>query len=191
MLPIRVSFRSRRRERVQLLQKLNHVIPAAGLAAAGTQALAEGARRAELVWAFVEIATTVMLPVSIVQTLRTRRQSATQHSKPQRWPEIASITFQQDQRNVGEMYLVSTEIGHPQRSRWASLNPAITIIASTRMIGRRNGQDSSRIAATGSRVTTVRPTRTSPEISRASSSWPTARWTTTFHQTTRFLSSMP
>lgn len=27
-------------------------------------------------------------------------------------------TFQQDQRNVGEMYLVSTEVGHPQLQAW-------------------------------------------------------------------------
>jgi len=92
MLPIHVPFLSRRQERGQLLQKMNHVIPAAGLAAAGARALAEGTSGLDLALAVVEIVTTAFLAVSIVQTLRARRQPASHHQKPHRidWIDLWS-----------------------------------------------------------------------------------------------------
>lgn len=60
---IHVPFLSRWQGPAQLLQKLNHVIKAVGLAAAGARGPAEGARGADLVLASVEIVTTVLLAV--------------------------------------------------------------------------------------------------------------------------------
>jgi hypothetical protein len=81
MQPIHVPLLSQRQERVQLLQKINHVIPAVGLVTAGAHALAEGARGGDLVLAVVEVGTTILLAASIVQTLRARRQPAAHHDK--------------------------------------------------------------------------------------------------------------
>jgi len=71
-------LRSRRFQRGQFVQKLNHVIPALGLLAAGTQALTEGARGFDLALAVVEIATSAMLVVTVVRGLRVMRHSAAQ-----------------------------------------------------------------------------------------------------------------
>jgi hypothetical protein len=64
---------SRRLQRAQLIQKLNHAIPAMGLLFAATQALAEGARGWDLGLAIVEVVTTVMLAATLFQTIRTVR----------------------------------------------------------------------------------------------------------------------
>ena len=68
---------SRRQERGQFLQKMNHVVPAVGLLTAGVHALTEGARGLDLALAVVEIGTTLMLAASIVKTLRAMRQPGT------------------------------------------------------------------------------------------------------------------
>jgi dipeptidyl-peptidase-4 len=43
-------------------------------------------------------------------------------------------TFQQDQRNVGEMYLVSTEVGHPQLQTWKYPLPGDDIVSMLRRV---------------------------------------------------------
>ncbi len=43
-------------------------------------------------------------------------------------------TFQQDQRNVGEMYLVSTEVGHPQLQAWKYPLPGDDTVAMLRRV---------------------------------------------------------
>lgn len=68
---------SRRQERGQFLQKMNHVVPAVGLLTAGVHALTEGARGLDLALAVVEIGTTLMLAAFIVKTLRAMRQPGT------------------------------------------------------------------------------------------------------------------
>ena len=77
MEPIHVPLLSRRQERGQFLQKMNHVVPAVGLLTAGVHALTEGARGLDLALAVVEIGTTLMLAASIVKTLRAMRQPGT------------------------------------------------------------------------------------------------------------------
>ena len=77
MEPIHVPLLSRRQERGQFLQKMNHVVPAVGLLTAGVHALTEGARGLDLALAVVEIGTTLMLAAFIVKTLRAMRQPGT------------------------------------------------------------------------------------------------------------------
>ena len=81
MEPIVVPLLSRRVQRGQLVQKLNHAIPTFGLIAAGLQALGEGARGFELALAVVEIVTSVVLIGTIARSLRALRQKrpATSH----------------------------------------------------------------------------------------------------------------
>jgi dipeptidyl-peptidase-4 len=43
-------------------------------------------------------------------------------------------TFQQDQRNVGEMYLVSTEVGHPQLQAWKYPLPGDATVSMLRRV---------------------------------------------------------
>jgi len=43
-------------------------------------------------------------------------------------------TFQQDQRNVGDMYLVSTEVGHPQLQTWKYPLPGDDIVSMLRRV---------------------------------------------------------
>jgi dipeptidyl-peptidase 4 len=43
-------------------------------------------------------------------------------------------TFQQDQRNVGEMYLVSTEVGHPQLQAWKYPLPGDSTVSMLRRV---------------------------------------------------------
>ena len=43
-------------------------------------------------------------------------------------------TFQQDQRNVGEMYLVTTEVGHPQLQVWKYPLPGDSTVAMLRRV---------------------------------------------------------
>lgn len=73
-----VPLRSRRLQRGQFVQKLNHVIPALGLLAAGTQALTEGARGFDLALAVVEIGTSAMLVVTVARGLRIMRHPPAQ-----------------------------------------------------------------------------------------------------------------
>ena len=79
MNTVHVPLQSRRLQRAQILQKLNHAIPAVGLLAAGAQALAEGARGWDLALAVVEIATTLMLALTLVRTLRAMRETSHGH----------------------------------------------------------------------------------------------------------------
>lgn len=65
-----VLLQSRRLERAQLLQKINHAIPAAGLLVAGTQALTEGAHGVALALAAVEIGTSAMLLFTLARGFR-------------------------------------------------------------------------------------------------------------------------
>src|SRR3954471_1606091 len=45
-------------------------------------------------------------------------------------PDSTTIaTFQQDQRNVGEMYLVSTDVGHPQLQAWKYPLPGDEVVS--------------------------------------------------------------
>ena len=76
-----VPLHSRRLERAQLLQKINHAIPAAGLLVTGMQALAEGAGGIGLALAIVEIVTSAMLIVTFARGVRaTRRTGPREHS---------------------------------------------------------------------------------------------------------------
>jgi hypothetical protein len=70
-----VLLQSRRRERAQLLQKINHAIPAAGLLVTATQALAEGVGGAGLALAVVEIVTSAMLIFTFARGVRAARGS--------------------------------------------------------------------------------------------------------------------
>ena len=72
MDPIVVPLLSRRLNRAQAMQKINHAIPAMGLIVAGVQALKEGARGFDLALAIVEIGTSVLL-VATLAAIRLRR----------------------------------------------------------------------------------------------------------------------
>ena len=74
-----VPLQSRRLERAQLLQKVNHAIPAAGLLVAGTQALTEGAHGVALALAAVEIGTSAMLLFTLARGFRELRRGSAVH----------------------------------------------------------------------------------------------------------------
>lgn len=69
-----VPLRSRRRKRGQLLQKVQHVIPAVPLLSAGLQALADHPHGVGLVLAVFEIGTSVLLLWTVVKELRSFRR---------------------------------------------------------------------------------------------------------------------
>jgi hypothetical protein len=74
-----VPLLSRRFERAQILQKANHAIPAAALLVTGVQALMEGSWGFGLALGAVQIATSAMLMVTIVRSLRATRGPAHHH----------------------------------------------------------------------------------------------------------------
>ena len=74
MDPIVVPLLSRRLNRAQAAQKLNHAIPTAGLVLAGIQALKNGARGFDLALALVEIGTSVVLVATIGRSVREARK---------------------------------------------------------------------------------------------------------------------
>jgi len=111
---VAVPLLSRRRERAQFVQKLNHVIPAAGLLVTGAQALTEGAGGFGLSLALVEIGTSAMLGVSVVRSLREMRRDRSAphgHSHGVDWIDIwaAGVLFAE----AAERWHVSHHIARP------------------------------------------------------------------------------
>jgi hypothetical protein len=91
-----VPLLSRRFERARILQKANHIIPAAGLLVTGAQALVEGARGFGLALAVIEIGTSAMLGLTIVRSLRVlQRDKSGEHSHGVDWIDIwaAGVLF--------------------------------------------------------------------------------------------------
>lgn len=74
---VTVPLRSRRLKRVQLVQKLQHAVPAFGLLMAGVQSLTAGARGVELGLAVAGIAISGLLGASIIRGLRAVRRGRT------------------------------------------------------------------------------------------------------------------
>ena len=72
---IRIPLLSRRRERAQLFQKLQHVVPAVPLLGAGIQGLLHGERGLSLALAIAEIVTSALLLRSTVKELAAFRKS--------------------------------------------------------------------------------------------------------------------
>ena len=98
MDPIIVPLLSRRQQRGQAVQKLNHAIPAAGLIANGLQALRDGAHGFELALAAVEIGTSAILVAMIVRSVREARRHGTvglHHAQGIDWIDIwaAAVLF--------------------------------------------------------------------------------------------------
>ncbi len=98
MDPIIVPLLSRRHQRGQAVQKLNHALPAAGLIATGLQALRDGARGFELALAAVEIGTSAVLVAMIVRSVREARRHGTHglhHAQGVDWVDIwaAAVLF--------------------------------------------------------------------------------------------------
>jgi hypothetical protein len=77
-----VSLRSKRRERVVLVQKLQHAVPGAMLLFAGLQALGEGVRGFALALAVFEIVTSVLLIGSVAVAFRKARRPANHADLP-------------------------------------------------------------------------------------------------------------
>lgn len=75
-----VPLHSRRRRRGELVQKLNHAIPAAGLLTAAFQALNAGAHGVELALAVAEIVTSVVLLRLLVKSVREVRAPRAAHA---------------------------------------------------------------------------------------------------------------
>jgi hypothetical protein len=75
-----VPLHSRRRRRGELVQKLNHAIPAAGLLTAAFQALNAGAQGVELALAVAEIVTSVVLLRLLVRSIRAVRAPRAEHA---------------------------------------------------------------------------------------------------------------
>jgi hypothetical protein len=71
-----VPLRSKRRERVQLVQKLQHAAPAAILLIAGLRTLGEGAHGFALALAILEVVTSLTLGVSVLLAVRKARRPA-------------------------------------------------------------------------------------------------------------------
>lgn len=98
MDPIVVPLVSRRLNRAQAMQKLNHAVPAMGLIVAGVQALKEGARGFDLALAIVEIGTSVVLVATIGRSIREARKGGKrepQHAHGIDWVDIwaAAVLF--------------------------------------------------------------------------------------------------
>lgn len=74
---VTVPLRSRRLKRVQLVQKIQHAVPALGLLVGGAESLSAGAHGFELVLAVAGIAISGFLGVSIVRGLRAARRGPT------------------------------------------------------------------------------------------------------------------
>ena len=109
-----VLLQSRRLERAQLLQKINHAIPAAGLLVTGLQALAEGAGGAGLTLAIVEIVTSAMLIFTFARGVRATRQSGPRghaHSHGIDWIDIwaAGVLFAE----VAERWHLTHHLSRP------------------------------------------------------------------------------
>ncbi len=109
-----VLLQSRRLERAQLVQKINHAIPAAGLLVAGMQALAEGVAGAGLALAVVEIVTSAMLIVTFARGVRASRRSAPRehgHSHGVDWIDIwaAGVLFAE----VAERWHLTHHLSRP------------------------------------------------------------------------------
>jgi hypothetical protein len=75
-----VPLRSRRRARAQTGQKLQHLIPAAGLLFSGVQSLMAGVDGLERALAIVGIVTSALLMTAFGRHLRTRRNPADSHT---------------------------------------------------------------------------------------------------------------
>ena len=76
MAPVIVSLRSKRQERAQLGQKLQHGTPAIVLLGAGLQALRGGPHGFELVLAVFEVAASVLLIVTMARAIRRATRAA-------------------------------------------------------------------------------------------------------------------
>jgi hypothetical protein len=97
-MDIVVPLLSRRLNRAQAMQKLNHAVPTVGLVVAGVQALKEGARGFDLALAIVEIGTSVLLVATIARSIRGARKSGQrglQHPHGIDWVDIwaAAVLF--------------------------------------------------------------------------------------------------
>lgn len=75
-----VPFDSRKRKRVLMAQKLQHLIPAAGLLIGGVQSLMSGAHGLELALAVGGIVTSALLLVMFGKHVRDARANATAHA---------------------------------------------------------------------------------------------------------------
>ncbi len=107
-----VPLLSRRLERGQILQKANHVLPAAGLLVTGVQAVMEGVRGFGLALALTEIATSAMLMMTIVRSLKaTARTAVHGHAHNVDWIDIwaAAVLFAE----VGERWHLKHHISRP------------------------------------------------------------------------------
>lgn len=69
-----VPLLSRRFQRAQPLQKVNHAVPSAGLIVVSAQALREGARRFDHALAIVEIGTSAILFAATARSMRAMRR---------------------------------------------------------------------------------------------------------------------
>jgi hypothetical protein len=78
---ILVPLRSRRRQRAAIGQKLQHLVPAAGLLFSGVQSLMAGVGGFERVLALVGIVTSVLLMGAFGRHLHTRRQEPAGHAR--------------------------------------------------------------------------------------------------------------
>jgi hypothetical protein len=91
-----VPLRSRRRQRVAIGQKLQHLIPAAGLLFSGVQSLIAGVEGFERVLALVGIVTSALLIGALGRHLQTRHRRSAEHAKHGiDWMDIwaASVLF--------------------------------------------------------------------------------------------------
>jgi hypothetical protein len=109
-----VLLQSRRLERAQLLQKMNHAIPAAGLLVTGMQALGEGVEGAGLALAVVEIVTSAMLIVTFARGARSARQRGPRAHGPSHgvdWIDIwaAAVLFAE----VAERWHLTRHLSRP------------------------------------------------------------------------------
>src|SRR5471030_93699 len=75
-----VPLNSRRQKRAAVVQKANHLIPAAGLLFSGVQSLADGVGGVELVLAVGGIITSALLLAAFVKHLHTLRTHTTTHA---------------------------------------------------------------------------------------------------------------
>jgi hypothetical protein len=96
--PVTVPLRSRRLKRVQLVQKVQHAVPALGLLVGGAESLRVGAHGFELVLAVAGIGISGLLGASIIRSLRAARgghTSASHHGHGIDWTDIwvAGVLF--------------------------------------------------------------------------------------------------
>jgi hypothetical protein len=138
-----VPLHSRRQKRVLVVQKMQHLIPAAGLLVGGAQSLAAGAHGLELGLAVAGVITSALLIATLAKSARDLQRSASHHAHGVDWMDIWA---------AGVLFAEAAEHWH---ARHRVPGPQLLTAFVTLGLGLMHG----RLAARGERRRSLRLTR--------------------------------